>query len=53
MKKVYLQPRTEDVPLHAGELMIPSVGKGSGGQTTGGPLNPVQARRLPLDIAYI
>jgi len=40
MKKVYLQPRTEDVPLHAGELMIPSVGTGSGGQTTGGPINP-------------
>jgi len=40
MKKVYLQPNTQDVPLHAGELMIPVVGTGSGGKVTGGPTNP-------------
>ena len=41
MKRTYLQPITEDVPLHAGELMIPPVNTTSDGQETG-PLNPAQ-----------
>jgi len=38
-KKLYLQPITENILLHARELMIPPVNVASDGSETG-PLNP-------------
>ena len=45
MKRTYLHPITENIPLHAGELMIPPVTTTSDGQETG-PLNPGAPQRL-------
>ena len=51
-KKLYLQPATENIPLHAGELMIPPVNVASDGTETG-PLNPTPGAPQRLGKLYI
>jgi hypothetical protein len=51
-KKLYLQPATENIPLHAGELMIPPANVASDGTETG-PQNPNPSAPQRIGKMYI
>ena len=51
-KKLYLQPITENILFHAGELMIPPVNVASDGSERG-PLNPSTSAPQRLGKLYI